>query len=121
MSQVYSDKSMKLILENITVRCLPPAATTGAKSGIDVPEMLLWHGQWYEVQAVQAIWKWRGGWWATPTLQGQVRIYYRVLCTPSYRTGLHRPELKSTEWGGAELCLELYSESGHWTLSRILD
>ena len=87
---------MKLFCESVTVQTGPQKQ----------PLLIFWRGKSYRVQAVQEIWEWRGRWWETPALRGYRRRYYRLLC--------HTPQ-------GNHLCLEVYCQQGHWTLSRVLD
>lgn len=96
---------MKLICENIKVQCVK--AQQPNEDGNDImPNSILWRCRLYRVRAIQGTWRWRGGWWTTPSLLGQERLYFRVLCSPP---------------GGEESVMELYRERGRWTLSRLLD
>lgn len=79
----------------------------GSEDGYEnIPNTIFWRGCLYRVRAVQGTWRWCGAWWTTPSLLGQERIYFRVLCAPP---------------GGEESMMELYCERGRWTLSRLLD
>lgn len=91
-----------------------------------VPIALRWRNQWYRVQGVPERWTYRGRWWTDPpTLEGERRTYYRVLCdrasfeifrrigSPGERGGGH-PRTSGGPSGERG--------AGHaWTLSRALD
>ena len=45
------------------------------------PTALRWRNRWYRVQGVTDQWTYRGRWWTDPpSLEGERRTYYRVLC-----------------------------------------
>jgi hypothetical protein len=88
---------MKLLQEPIEVR-------------IDAGRLqaLRWRGRVYAVQQISERWRYRGRWWADPTMRGEIRTYFRVRCAP----------LRGASAGGD---FEIYESGGRWTLSRVLD
>ena len=71
------------------------------------PRLLHWRGARYQVLRVLGWWSYRGRWWTDAQLQGERRLYCRVLCRQGPRQG--------------EVVMEIFRHDGGWTLSRLAD
>lgn len=83
-------------------RILEPIKVTDER-----PQRLLWRGKVFQMEPPLERWIWRGRWWIDPQLQGERRIYYRILCHPLPR--------------GTPRVFEIFRRKEGWILSRIVD
>jgi hypothetical protein len=81
---------MKLLMEPVGVE------TQGGQ-----PAVVVWRRRRYPVREVAQSWTWRGRWWTDPDLEGEHRLYFRLLCD-----GVR---------------MEIFEHDDNWTLSRLLD